>query len=146
MALYAQNSPGFSRAMQYRVDTQPSQGVNQQTTVRNNMPSSSELITGQGLIDAMGQGNPVAGGIGTAIGGPNMSTGAALGYDFGKKADNPWEAFIAGGVGANEQGMGSFLNLVNGSGNRVSPAAWVPQDPVSNFVAGGISGLLGFVL
>jgi hypothetical protein len=57
---------------------------------------------------------------------------ASFGYEFGKKASGPWEAFIGGGWEANKRGF---------SGDNL----FIPQDPLTNQLVGGLAGLAGFL-
>ncbi|WP_297669726.1 hypothetical protein [uncultured Desulfovibrio sp.] len=143
MALYNNMINPLDKAMNSSgaANTGPSAGANSTTTAQAPEPNKmmNSIMQGTAPLDAFGQGNPVAGAIGSAFG-PNFAPGASLGYEHGKDADNPWEAFISGGVGANKDGMFSVF-----TGKGVSPAALAPQDPVSNFIAGGISGVAGFL-
>ena len=148
MALYHGGMSPLERAMNQAGANSataggPSQGANTTTSQPGPNKMWESIMNGTAPISAMGDGNPVAGGIGMSLG-PNFTAGAALGYDHGKKADNPWEAFMAGGVGANKDGMFSFLKPGGGI-QSPNAAAWVPQDPISNFVAGGFSGIAGYL-
>ena len=140
MALYGNTSNPYERAMSQAggVNTAASQGTITTTTPKENKAMNS-LNTGMAGLDAFGQGNPVAGAVGSAFG-PAFPTAASIGYESGKKADNPWEAFISGGLDANEKGMLPIKN--NG---QLNAAHFIPQDPVNNMIGGGLAGVAGFL-
>lgn len=142
MALYNSMISPLDRAMNSSgaANTGPAPGVNQTTTIKQPDQSAMESVqNGTAPLNAFGQGNTVAGAIGSAFG-PTFATPASLGYESGKSADNPWEAFIAGGVDANKK---SLFSPVSGQGLNASH--FIPQDPVNNMIAGGISGVAGFL-
>lgn len=134
--LYNNGSTAFNRVSQQGINTAPSQGAN--TTVKREGGEKSrlpmQLATGEAMFNAMGKGESIPG---LAVGlftNPGMGSAASLGYGEGKNASNPWEAFVAGGIEANKSGMFSF-----------GPQALIPQDPVTNFLAGGHAALGGFL-
>ena len=94
----------------------------------------TDMLTGVGTFNLMGHGDEKAGAIGQAIGDHQMTAGASLGYKHGQNASNPWEAFIAGGVG-------SYKDIAK----NPETLAFHPTDPVNTFVGGGIGGVTGLL-
>jgi len=140
MALYGNIENPYQRAMGQvgGLNTAAAQGA--ETTVKAKTSKAMNSInSGLAGLDAFGEGNPVAGAVGSAFG-PAFPTAASIGYESGKKADNPWEAFISGGLDANEKGM-----LPIKKNGQLNPAHLIPQDPVNNMIGGGIAGLAGFL-
>ena len=124
----------YQRAMQSSAVQAPKpQTVGQPQPDKGPAMRKQMALTGEGPLNAWGEGNMATGAMSGAMQGtPAGFAGGAYGAKEGKNASNPWEAFIAGGKGGVENTYSNWRTAV------ASP------DPVQTFIGGGAGGVAAF--